>query len=235
MKDNLVNLLSKSVLFIVISIGMHSSLAFADGMVDDSAPRKKVAKPAAPVYQAPAQKQPEPAIEHKQPVTSYVEDCEWKFRLSPGMTVWFFDEENNLPGPALYMDIWRTDYPINFHMGVEGRHMYLGQEEAEFAMEWEDKTTRVTYLRIPFALEYMNEIDDDTTWFIGAGPDIIHTANDISETNVGVHASTRVHYAFNEHWGVAVEAGYMWGHLDNDGPNVSLDNAFITPTLAYTF
>lgn len=163
------------------------------------------------------------------------EDCEWMLRVSPGATVWFFDEESELLGPSLSMDIWRTDYPINFHIGVEGRHMYLGQEEAKFAMEFEDKTTQITFIRIPMALEYMQEVSDYTTWYIGAGPDIIHTANDISETAVGMHIGTRVHYAFNESWGASIEAGYMWGEIDGQGDDIVLDNTYITPALSYTF
>jgi hypothetical protein len=163
------------------------------------------------------------------------EDCQWKFRLNPGMTAWFFDEEKQLVGPSLSMDIWRTDYPLNFHIGAEGRHMYLGQEEAQFAEEFDGKTPRITFLRIPMALEYMVTAAEDTTWFVGAGPDIIHTANDIGETAVGMHIGTRLHYAFNETWGASLEAGYMWGEIDGDGDNVVLDNTYVTPAISYTF
>ncbi len=173
------------------------------------------------------------------PVTAHAEyldpDCQWKFRLSPGVTTWFFDEESELPGPSLGFDIWRADYPINFHAGVEGRHMYLGQEEAEFAQEFDDKTTQITFLRIPLAIEYMHSIDDTLTWYVGAGPDIIRTANDISETSVGMHVGTRLHLAFDENWGASIEAGYMWGEVDGQGSDVVLDNTYITPAIAYTF
>ena len=50
-----------------------------------------------------------------------------------------------------------------------------------------------------------------------------------------MHLSARVHYAFNETWGAALEAGYFWGDVDGEGEDVSLDNAFVTPTIAYTF
>src|SRR5262249_4026960 len=127
------------------------------------------------------------------------------------------------------------DMPVNFRVGVEGRHLFLGQEPAKFAMQNPDDTTRVTYIRIPFSIEYMRPVAEDVTWYIGGGPDIIHTANDIEDTNVGMHLSTRLHYGFNEHWGAAIEAGYMWGDVDGDSADVEFDNAFITPTLTYTF
>lgn len=162
-------------------------------------------------------------------------DCEWKFRLSPGVTTWFFDEESELLGPFLGLDIWRSDYPINFHVGVEGRHMYLGQEEAVFAQEYDDKTTQITFIRIPIAVEYIQPISQTVTLYVGAGPDIIRTANDISETAVGMHVGSRLHFAFNDSWGASVEAGYMWGEVDGQGDDVVLDNTYITPALTYTF
>jgi len=135
----------------------------------------------------------------------------------------------------MFLDVWRTDYPFNYRVGIEGRHMYLGQESAEFAQEFTDKTTHITYLRIPFSVEYMTDVASDLTWYIGGGPDIVHTADDIGDTNVGMHLGTRMHYAFNRSWGLAVEAGYAWGDVDGEGEDVELNHAYITPSLTYTF
>lgn len=207
----------------------------ADGMPDEvPAPKHRVVQPAPTPYQAPR----EVPVERREvppAVRDYEEPCEWKFRTSLGVPVWFFDEEDTLPGAGAYFDTWRTDTPLSFRVGVEGRHMYLGQEAADFAREWPDKTTKITYLRIPFALEYMHPLAENTTGFIGVGPDIIHTANDLSETSVGLHVSARLHYAFDEHWGTSLEGGYVWAEVDGEGEDVELDNAYITPALSYTF
>ncbi len=231
MRHNLREIMRKLVLLFAVICFSQTLLAsngLADGMPED-APAKKVARPAPP-QEAPKQ---QPAVA---PVQTIDDDwCEWKFRLSPGATVWFFDKESTLLGPAAFLDFWRTDYPINYRIGVEGRHMYLGQPEADFAREYFDKTTHITFIRIPFAVEYMHTVNDNTTWYLGGGPDIIHTANDLSDTNVGMHLGTRLHYAFNEKWGMAIEAGYMWGDVDGEGADVKLDNAYITPTLTYSF
>jgi len=211
------------------------ALARADGMPEETPKKRRVTKQVER-YEPPPPP-PEPVHEQTRiPMeTTTEEPCEWKFRLSPGMTIWFFDKESNLPGPAAALDVWRTDVPLNFHVGVEGRHMYLGQEAADFAREAPDKTTRITFIRIPFALEYMHPLAERVMWYAGLGPDIIHTANDLEDTNVGMHIGTRLHYAFDKHWGAAVEAGYMWGDVDGEGEDVSLDNAYITPTVSYTF
>jgi hypothetical protein len=172
-----------------------------------------------------------------QPITQEECDCSPNFRLSGGVPVWFFTQESsNLPGSGAALDFWCNEMPVNFRVGVEGRHMYLGQSSADFAREWADKTTRITFIRIPFSVEYYHALSENWTGFIGGGPDIVHTANDLTETGVGGHLSARVHYAFNANWGVSLEAGYMWASLDGEnGRDVRLDNAFVSPMVAYTF
>jgi|GEM_PF-4476708 len=170
--------------------------------------------------------------------TRFVDDdewCQWKTRLSLGVPVWFFDEEDNQAGAGGYLDFWRTDIPLNFRVGIEGRHMDLHQESAEYAREWFDKTTQISFYRIPFSLEYMHGLTESMTLYFGGGPDIIRTANDISEGTVGMHLSSRLHYAFTQRWGMALEAGYMWGEIDGQDGDIVLDNAFVVPTLTYTF
>lgn len=214
-------------------IQLFSVCAAADGM-DEPVRRAKPVVRAEPRYEAPIA-EAKPVQAPARIVEPAIEPCDWRWRLSPGGTVWFFKDENNLFGPALYADVWRTDIPLNYRMGVEGRHMYLGQEAADFAREAPDKTTRVTFIRIPFAVEYMHRVNQTTTWFLGGGPDILHTANDLEDTSVGGHLGSRLHYAFNDRWGMAIEGGYMWGRVDGLNEDVKLDNAYVTPTLSYTF
>lgn len=218
---------------------VNASVVFADGD-DRYVPRKP--RPAAVVATpapTPAAVMPAPVAMREERV-EVVEDASCgcgNVRLSGGLPIWFFTQESsNLPGAGAALDYWCDEIPVNFRVGIEGRHMYLGQSSADFAREFADKTTRVTFIRIPFSVEYMHSLTESTTGFIGGGPDIINTANDLSETGVGMHLSARVHYAFTEHFGVSLEAGYMWGSVDGqDGRDVRFDNAFVTPMLAYTF
>ena len=233
MKKNITKIVRKAPGILILYVSLHlTSPVMADGMDEPVRPSKKAARveprPEPPKEVIPMQQQVERHVDS-------VEPCDWKWRLSPGGTVWFFKDENNLFGPALYSDIWRTDSPINFRLGIEGRHMYLGQDAADFARESPEKTTRVTFIRIPFALEYMQAIGSRTTWFIGGGPDILHTANDLEDTSVGGHLGSRLHYALDKQWGVALEGGYMWGSVDGAADDVELDNAYVTPTISYTF
>lgn len=178
---------------------------------------------------------PAPAIVQAEPVADDSCGC-GNVRASLGLPVWFFDKESsNLPGSGAALDYWCDQIPLNFRIAVEGRHMYLGQDSAQYAREWVDKTPRVTFIRIPFSIEYMHGLSENTTGYFGAGPDIIHTANDIAETGVGMHISARVHYAFTQHFGASLEAGYMWGSVKGQNDDIQLDNAFVTPMLAYTF
>ena len=213
------------------------AVAFADGMPNERprarAPRKVEAP--APVVVAPVAAPVVRAAPQAVPVEQEC-GCTDHYRLSGGLPVAFFAKESNLPLAGAALDFWCDELPINFRIGVEGRHMYLGQDNAEFAREAPDKTTRVTYIRIPFAAEYMAPLDEATTLYVGGGPDIVVTANDISETGAGMHLSSRVHYAFTDELGVSLEAGYMWAGVDGQGgQNIRLDSAFVSPMLTYTF
>lgn len=224
------------------------SSAFADGMVEDkpkARAKKPAPRPAAPIVEtlpAPvAEPAPEPVVYRERPAAAAAveEDCGCtpNARISAGVPMWFFNQENSeLAGAGAALDVWCDEAPVNLRVGVEGRHMYLSQESAQFAREFDDKTPRITFIRIPFAAEYMFKVGDATTAYLGGGPDIIHTANDISETSVGMHVSGRLHHAITKEIGVSLEAGYMWGSIDGqNGDNIKLDNAFITPMLGYQF
>lgn len=163
------------------------------------------------------------------------EACGMNARLSPGVTVWFFDEEDTEVGPAGFLDVWHCELPLNFRVGIEGTHMDLEQDSAQAFAERSDKDARISFFRIPFAIEYILPVAERTQLFLGGGPDIIHTANDNSDTNVGMHLAARIGYNFTEHVGIAIEGGYMWGEVDGSGGDVVLDNAYITPLFTYTF
>lgn len=234
MHSKYIHLLKVSLALVFVS-AISADVVRADGD-DRYVPRKKQ-----PVAVVPREEPramiipPAPAVIQAEPVNDESCGC-GNVRASLGVPVWFFNQEDsNLPGAGAAFDYWCDEIPLNFRVAVEGRHMYLGQDSAQYAREWDDKTPRVTFIRIPFAVEYMHDLTESTTGFIGAGPDIIHLANDIGETGVGMHVSARLHYAFTKHFGASLEAGYMWGSVKGQSDDIELDNAFVTPMLAYTF
>ena len=163
-------------------------------------------------------------------------DSGWGTRIEPGITWWTLGDEDSSWGPALYADVFNRDMYLNLRVGVEGAHLNMRQENAADWAEWEDRHARISFIRIPFAVEYMTPLfDDDTMFFIGGGPDLLHSANDHTETTVGAHLGARIGYNFTRSFGVAVEGGYMWARFDSSPGNVNLDGAYITPTLTYTF
>ena len=208
-----------------------TSLALADepgpGVVYP--PQKRAVRPLPP----PA---PEAARQEHNAAAVMEPDCDWGYRVAGGVPYWMFDKENNQSGAGVYADAFNNGRRINLRAGIEGRHMYLGQDPARSAQEFEGKTTRITYMRIPLSVEYIVPLDEDRTqFFFGGGPDIVHTANDIESTTVGAHLSARLLYNFDPNWGVAIEGGYMWGNAKRTGKDVNLDGAYVTPTLNYTF
>jgi hypothetical protein len=156
-------------------------------------------------------------------------------RLSAGVPVWMFQDEDNTAAPGVYFDYWCADTPLNFRLGVEGRHLDLGQEEAQSLQHEVGEEPTITYIRIPLAVEYYTELGEGWTGYIGGGPDFLSAVNDMSDTGVGGHLGARLSYAFNENWGVAVEGGYMWAEFSEDDVDVNLDGAYVTPTIHYTF
>ncbi len=196
------------------------TLAPLSAMADQPAPEYKERVPVAAETAAPREE---------------LEVCNWRTRLSPGVATYFFTEEDTLAAPALHFDVWNTETPLNYRVGIEGRHMHLGQDGAEDYQEFSDKTTNITFIRIPFALEYIMPVDENFTLYLGGGPDLIRTANDLSDFTVGGHLGARMQYDIDEKWGLAVEAGYFWAEVDDGGSDMELDAAYITPLVTYTF
>ena len=120
--------------------------------------------------------------------------------------------------------------------------MDLTESGSEYYAEWIDKDPRITFIRIPFSAEWMIPLGEGATpqegamLYLGLGPDLIRTANDLSDFTVGLHLSGRLGYEFENNWLLAVEGGYMWSEVsDRGGPDVSLDGAFVIPTIGYRF
>ncbi|MCI5065206.1 porin family protein [bacterium] len=219
----------------LLSLGLASA-ALADGCL-----------PGEPCYEAPAKMEKaappleEPAVMGKemdfQEAAATEEVCDgWANRLSAGAPIWFFQEEGTEVGGGLYLDTYSCCQPYNFRIGAEVNHMDADQPNALTAAERPDKVAELTFVRIPLSVEYVVPVANRTNLFFGLGPDIITTANDISDTGVGMHISARLLHDFTDHFGLAVEAGYMWGEVEaGEGGDVDLDNTFIIPSLSYTF
>lgn len=168
--------------------------------------------------------------------TEAYEDCGgWGTRLSAGVPVWMFDKEDTDLGGGIYLDTYSCCHPINLRVGAEVGHIDLSQGSALANAEFPGKEVNATFVRIPFAAEYVHSLGDSTQLFVGGGPDIINTANDVSDTNVGLHLSARLHHQISNHFGVALEGGYMWGEVDGEGGDIELDGAFVVPTVVYSF
>ena len=169
------------------------------------------------------------------PTQASANDCGWGARLSAGVPVWFFDDESTSAGAGAYLDVFPCETPINLRIGIEGRHIDIDQPGAEQYAEWPGKTTELTYIRIPMAVEYVMPLAENANWYIGGGPDLIRTANDLSDFAVGAHVATRLGYDFENNISVAIEGGYMWAEVDDGGPDINLDGAYVLPTVGYRF
>lgn len=200
------------------------SAAFAD------MPAKEQFKEQIPVRE-PVKQQPLP-----EPVAKVEECCGWDFRLSAGVPVYFFKDEDTTATGGMYLDAFPCSVPINLRVGGEVRHMQLEQDGSEDYAEWPGKSTHITYVRVPFAVEYVQPLFKQTNLYLGGGPDIISTANDLTDTTVGGHLGGRLQYEWENHISLAVESGYMWGRVSESGESkMNLDGAYIIPTIGYRF
>lgn len=214
----------KSALYTLLIAVAFSSITA--GKVYADRPAKEELRETVPVRQEP--------VTAPQAIPAAASPC--SARLSYGQVMWFFSDEDSTTAPGVYFDYWCADMPINFRVGVEGRHMDLSQDSVAGLEEAPGEAVEVTYMRIPFAAEYYTEIATDTTWYLGVGPEIINLANDVSDTAVGFHIGTRVNYMLTDSWGLALEGGYMWDELDGqNGNDVDLSGAYVTPYVNYTF
>lgn len=226
----------KKIAIFTLLLALSGNFCAADGCLpgDPCYESPKVAAPVREMVPPPPSK-PSTAS----PVASKViidEDCDWGSRIAIGSPVWFFQEEDTEVGGGIYGDLYPCNYPVNFRIGAEISHIGADQSNALDSAEFPGKPVRLTFIRIPLAVEYVAPLSGKTKFFIGGGPDIIRTANDVSDTSVGLHLSARVLHNFNEHIGLALEAGYMWGEVNDDGGgDIDLDNTFVIPTLSYTF
>lgn len=199
-----------------------------------------LALPGAALADAPASERFEERIPVGEPAPvamppKEMSSCGWGTRVSVGVPVWFFDDEDTEVGAGGYLDVFNCDMPLNFRVGVEGTHMNVNQPGSAAIQEAPNKEAELSFYRIPFALEYMTPVMEATTLYLGLGPDLIRTANDLSEFTVGMHLSARVLYEFDNNFGVGVEGGYMWGEVDGPAGDINLDNAFVIPTVSYRF
>lgn len=163
-------------------------------------------------------------------------DCGWGTRASLGVPVWFFEDEDTEVGAGGYLDFYPCDMPLNLRVGIEGVHMNLDQPNAASIAEAPGKSPEISFYRIPFAVEYVMPLMEATDLYLGLGPDLIRVANDTSDWSVGMHLSARLAYDLGNNFGLGLEGGYMWGEVDNNtGDDIKLDNAFVIPTLSYSF
>jgi len=174
-----------------------------------------------------------PVVEPEVPVV--METCSWGARFSAGVPVWFFRDEDTAASGGVYLDVFPCELPINLRVGAEVRHMGISQDNALAYVEQGEKEAKITYVRIPISAEYFVSLMDRTSLYLTIGPDLVRTANDISDFTVGMHLGARLMYEFENNISLSVEGGYMWAEVKDDGPKVNLDGAYIIPTIGYRF
>ena len=161
----------------------------------------------------------------------------WGSGISVGVPNYFFDKQDNEVGAGAYFDFYPCDKEyLNFRIGVEGSHIGVDEPGSEQYAEFPGKSTRLTFIRIPISAEYVVPFSDNGRVYLGVGPDLVRTANDLSDFTVGLHLSGRAEYSISSHWRLAVEGGYMWSEVsDDNGPDINLDGAYVIPTVGYQF
>ena len=224
-------------LFTLVMLMAMAQTAFAGGCFPgDPCYDKPVVRKERVIVPAPKRMIEKPmAKKIVEPVAAVEDECCWSSTLGIGVPVYLFDEEDTDAGGGLYANFTRCN--LNLRVGAEVSHIDLDQPSAQTSAEFAGRRVDLTYVRIPLAVEYVVPLAEDTNVFLGGGPDLIATANDISEFSVGAHLGARVAHDITEKVGVALEAGYMWGEIDseNGGGDVDLNGTYITPSVYYRF
>ena len=162
-------------------------------------------------------------------------ECGWGFRVSGGVPIYFFDEQDTKATGGVYFDAFPCELPINLRIGAEVRHMSLTEDKAQVYAESPGREPDITYVRIPMEVSWYTEIMEQTNLYLGLGPDIVNSANDVGDTTVGLHLGGRLQYQFENNISVALDAGYMWATVDGGKGDVKLDGAYLIPTVGYRF
>ena len=183
--------------------------------------------------------QQSPQIE-KDDMMSSRDEAEWIFTLTPVVNVVFFDDDRDRPIYGGHLDVRRSDFPLNFRVGVEGAHFDSEQASLQ-RLQAETKPfssgPELTYLRIPFALELMHDLGSGLELFGGAGYNIIRIDNLASDTGSGFHLSGRLGYNITDNFGASVEGGYLFAEdLDAEGRgDVELSGPFVSSGLYFRY
>ena len=179
----------------------------------------EVIPPAAPSYEAPVvSKRNAHKMEEKSTGKMY-------FGIGPSINTLFFDCEDTAVAPGIYADIGRTDFPINFRVGVEGTTFDMKQHEFTAGTEL-GGMPNTNFIRIPASLELKVPVTEKTNLFAGGGADLIHVDSSSNETYVGYHAEGRVVRSITENLGLSLNGGYLFADdADIKGPGASADES----------
>ncbi|OVE80165.1 hypothetical protein BVY02_01085 [bacterium J17] len=182
-------------------------------------------EPAAPADVVPAP-DPEPmVIEEPAPAPAPEPEGELHLGLSAGVNVLYFDCEDTMVAPGVFLDVAHDDLPLNFRVGVEG-----GTGEIEqFRFNPDSRLQNdvdFNFVRIPFSLEYVQSVGEESAVHIGGGPDLFTVSRDISDTDVGMHLGARFVQGITDTLGISVEAGYLWAEANDKGEDIDLDSAY---------
>lgn len=157
---------------------------------------------------------------------------EWILGAHAGVTVFALADEHTQVGPALFFDARNTSVPLNFRVGVEGTHLNVQQSRVDGRPDIGD-TPDLTYVRVPTAIEYVADLCDKSTLYVGGGPDLISISGLGNDTDWGAHLGARVLNKITDNMGISLEAGYQWADLDIYGGPIDLDGAYVTTLLSF--
>ena len=235
-----------SAVFLVAIFCFPFNSAVADGCAPGQpcyeAPKPKKAapspvklKPVAEPEEIPAAvEEPEPEPE-PEPLATYEEqESGLIFSLGAGVNVLYFDCEDTRVAPGVYADVRGENAPVNIRLGFEGTNFESEQKRFTAGSPFFNDDPEVNFYRVLGSLEYVAELADDLSLFIGGGPDLIRVNGDVDDTTVGGHLSSRLQKNITESINLAVEGGYLWADIDEKGEDLELDSFFTGVQLVFS-
>lgn len=202
--------------------------AFADS------PGKEVFRERIPVREEETRAEP---IQEERMVQA--DESEWLFSVSPTVNMVFFKDDRNRPLYGLHFNARKSDIPINYRIGIEGAHFDSENPPIERTFVNSGSFAsgpELTFIRIPIAIEYFHEVNEDLNLYAGPGLDIIRIDNIVEDTGTALHLSGRLGYELTEDWEATVEGGYMFAEdLSTPEGDADFSGPFVAAGLAYNF
>ena len=162
-------------------------------------------------------------------------DSDYSLNLSTGVNVLYFDCQDATVAGGVYADVRKADLPVNFRVGVEVSHLNATEHAFTPSSSFAGEEPDFTFVRIPFAVEYVAPVAEDTELFLGGGPDIIHVSGNGADGNVGGHLEARIVKEIGENLNASFSTGYLWSSADVGTERLGLNSAYTGAAIGYRF